>query len=402
MRNLNLLFNKLYYEKLGLKKYSDEFPQQSSTALARQFQSDANNSYSKKTFLDNLIKEYKKRNRNNFDINRFLADENTQEKIAGYDVFNGDLEDKNKIIEEEIEFEEIDYQILEMNYQSFVLKTVYPGFLTGTGQPHGAGDIGGSDNDINMGFSFDYVTGQPIIAGSSVKGVLRSHFKYHTEAVTEILKGILNNQNITEDNVKNLEKEIFNNSDIFLDAVICHGGKEGKIMGFDYITPHESPTKNPVPIKIIKVLPDVGFEFRFIITNKTIDGINFSADDILKLFKELLCLFGSGAKTNVGYGMFDRENLQEVENNRNRLVQQNHNENDGNRSIRERNSQNDRNPDGDGNSQNSRNRSNSGNNQDNRTAVVFCRNCGMRNAAYDFRGNRNTTCQRCHKSLLEE
>ena len=75
-------------------------------------------------------------------------------------------------------------------------------------------------------------------------------------------------------------------------------------MGFDYITPHKSPTENPVPIKIIKVLPDVSFEFRFIITDKTIDGINFSAGYILKLFKELLCLFGSGAKTNVGYGMF--------------------------------------------------------------------------------------------------
>ncbi len=335
MKNLNLLFNKLYYEKLGTLS------------------------------------------------------------------FDSDVQSKNTTIEGILFDRQNDYQPSEITNQVFCLKTVYPGFLTGTGQPHGAGDIGGSDNDINMGFSFDYVTGQPIIAGSSVKGVLRSHFENHAEAVADILKVILNNQNIAGNTVRNLGTAIFDNGDIFLDAVICHGGKKGKIMGFDYITPHKSPTKNPIPIKIIKVLPDVGFEFRFIITDKTIDGIHFSAEDILKLFKELLCLFGSGAKTNVGYGMFDRE-MQEVENNRNRLVQQNRNENDGNRSIRGINSQNDRNPDGGGNSQNSRNRSNSGNNQDNRTAVVFCRNCGMRNAAYDFRGNRNTTCQRCHKSLLEE
>ena len=397
----------MYYEKLGLKKYSDEFPDKSGTNLARQFWSDADNSNSKKKFLNTLIKDYEKRNHNNFNKNSFFADRNTQSKIADYNVFDGDLEDKNEIIEN-IKFQKEDYQKSKIECRSFVLKTTYPGFLTGTGQPHGAGkkDKGvkcGSDEDVNMGFSFDYVTGQPIIAGSSVKGVLRSHFENHAEAVAEILKkDILNNQSITEKNVKNLMTAIFNNSDVFLDAVIRHGDDDGKIMGFDYITPHESTTKNPVPIKIIKVLPDVVFEFRFIITNKTIDGISISAENILKLFEELLCLFGSGAKTNVGYGMFDRE-MQEVENNRNRLVQQNRNENDGNRSIRGiNNSQNDRNPDGGGNSQNSRNRSNSGNNQDNRTAVVFCRNCGMRNAAYDFRGNRNTTCQRCHKSLLEE
>ncbi|MBQ7522131.1 MAG: type III-B CRISPR module RAMP protein Cmr6 [Clostridia bacterium] len=238
MKNLNLLFNKLYYEKLGTPS------------------------------------------------------------------FDSDVQSKNTTIEGILFDAQNDYRPSEITNQVFCLKTQYPGLIVGSGNMHGAGDIGGSDNDINMGFSFDYVTGQPVIAGSSVKGVLRSHFKYHTEAVTEILKDILNNQDITEDDVKNLETAIFNNSDVFLDAVIRRGNQRNEIMGFDYITPHKSPTENPVPIKIIKVLPDVSFEFRFIITDKTIDGINFSAEYILKLFKELLCLFGSGAKTNVGYGMF--------------------------------------------------------------------------------------------------
>ena len=192
--------------------------------------------------------------------------------------------------------------------QCFILKVVYPGLLIGTGNPHGAGDIGDCDEDVNLGFSFDYVTGQPYIPGSSVKGVLRSHFKYHTEAVTEILKenGFAN---INRDVVKVLEKAIFDNADIFFDAVILKGDAQDKMLGFDYITPHSSVTKNPIPIRIIKVLPYVLFEFRFRISDKEINGIKFSAGKIKWLFRELILLFGAGAKTNVGYGVFDNNGI---------------------------------------------------------------------------------------------
>lgn len=199
--------------------------------------------------------------------------------------------------------------------QCFRLKVVYPGLLIGTGNPHGIGkleklinkskkDDDKNSEDINLGFSFDYVTGQPYIPGSSVKGVLRSHFKYHADAVKEILKesGFAD---ITEEIVKKLEKAIFDNGDIFFDAVICKGDAEGKMLGFDYITPHSSPTKNPIPIRIIKVLPGVQFEFRFKIRDKEINEIKFSAGKIKWLFQELILLFGAGAKTNVGYGVFD-------------------------------------------------------------------------------------------------
>lgn len=190
--------------------------------------------------------------------------------------------------------------------QSFVLKLLYPGLLIGSGNPHGAGDIGNSDEDINMGFSFDYVSGQPFIPGSSVKGVLRSHFKYHTEAVAEILKS----EGYSDTDLKtvsDLEKQIFDNSVIFFDAVIFRGDADGKLLGFDYITPHSSATKNPVPIRILKVLPDVQLEFRFRISDKEINGIKFTADKIKCLFQELILLFGAGAKTNVGYGVFDKD-----------------------------------------------------------------------------------------------
>ena len=219
--------------------------------------------------------------------------------------FNNDVIEKNKALIDARFDRDVDYvQPPLHDCQRFTLRVIYPGLLIGTGNPHGSGDIGNSDEDVNLGFSFDYVTGQPYIPGSSIKGVLRSHFKYHTEAVTEILKcngfSEINNEIVNE-----LEKNIFDYGDVFFDAVISKGDSFGKMLGFDFITPHSSPTKNPVPIRFIKVLPEVQFEFRFKINDKEIKGIKFSAGKIKWLFRELILLFGAGAKTNVGYGIFD-------------------------------------------------------------------------------------------------
>ena len=199
--------------------------------------------------------------------------------------------------------------------QCFTVKVLYPGLLIGTGIPHGVGKLGnsgkktkeseekGNDEDVNLGFSFDYVTGQPYIPGSSVKGVLRSYFKYHAEVVAEILRDNAC-PDIGVEEIEALEEEIFENGDVFFDAVVCKGDAFGRLIGFDYITPHGSVTKNPTPIRIIKVLPDVCFEFRFRISPKEINGCNFTAKKQTWLFKELILLFGAGAKTNVGYGSF--------------------------------------------------------------------------------------------------
>ena len=87
-----------------------------------------------------------------------------------------------------------------------------------------------------------------------------------------------------------------------------------QMVGLDFITPHNSPTKEPVPIRIIKVMPDVQFEFRFKL-NAGFDESIISAQDpeekikkLFELFKELLKLFGAGAKTNVGYGVLEEVN----------------------------------------------------------------------------------------------
>ena len=140
-------------------------------------------------------------------------------------------------------------------------------------------------DDINIGFTFDFVTGQPIIPGSTVKGVLRSCLEDNPEVVGAFFK-----VNITNE----LIKELFEGDDAFLDAVILCGDENNKILAFDTITPHKSPIENPIPIKFIKVTPDVQFEFRFRLT----DGI-LTAKEKADLYKELIMLFGIGAKNAI-------------------------------------------------------------------------------------------------------
>lgn len=231
LKNLNLIFNKLYYSKLG----------------------------------------------------------------AGQEDFDKSLESFNRQIEKTAFDHNRDYVSLPFEADTFNLKVLYPGLLIGTGNPHGTHK---SNNDINMGFSFDYVTGQPYIPGSSVKGVLRSHFKERADAVSELILAVTGKSNV---DIGKLEEEIFDKNDTFFDAVLFDGDKYGLIMGRDYITPHSSSFKNPIPISIIKVLPEVRFEFRFSLT----DGEQLTAKEKKAVFKELLIIFGVGAKTNTGYGGFE-------------------------------------------------------------------------------------------------
>lgn len=182
--------------------------------------------------------------------------------------------------------------------QSFVLKIAYPGLLVGIGNSHNAGMSNDEDeSEVAVGFSFDYVTGQPYIPGSTVKGVLRSHFKDHPEAVAAIADQSL-------EWVKAQEQEIFENGDVFFDAVVYDGNKYGELMGFEAITPHgDDPCQNPVPIKMIKVLPDVRFSFRFLLK----DSKTATAEMKQALFMKLICYYGIGAKTNVGFGIFEAD-----------------------------------------------------------------------------------------------
>ena len=175
---------------------------------------------------------------------------------------------------------------------SFELQTTYPGLLLGSGNTHALPSLEGQ---AILGFHFDYTSGLPEISGSSIKGVPKSAFTCKAY-IQEILK------DETLD-IEALKKEIFENNDVFFDAFIVKSGKENKILGDDYITPHKEPTKNPVPLRFIKVLPEVTFRFGF----KLSDGL-ISCEKKLALFQEIILDFGLGAKTNVGYGKFTKAN----------------------------------------------------------------------------------------------
>jgi len=177
----------------------------------------------------------------------------------------------------------------------FNATTTYPGLLLGSGNAH---ELSSVEGQAILGFDFDYTSGLPIVRGSSIKGVLRSAFK-HWEYIAEIsnLK--------TKDEVENLEDDIFENSDIFFDATII---SNGKILADDYLAPHgDDPLKDPIPLRFIKVAPNVTFKFDFELS----DGV-ISKEEKTILFAEILRDLGVGAKTNVGYGKFNSNLVTQV------------------------------------------------------------------------------------------
>ncbi|KAE9633435.1 MULTISPECIES: type III-B CRISPR module RAMP protein Cmr6 [Defluviitalea] len=195
------------------------------------------------------------------------------------------------------------YPLQPLGKDHFTLKTIYPGLLFGAGYMHETGQ----DNEFKIGFYFDYTTGMPYIPGSSVKGLLRSAFKASESYIREIFKSNSLFCNVNEISISDLENEIFEGKksiydrDIFFDAVLIKSDNtDGRFLGEDFITPHKDPLKNPVPIKFLKVLPNVVFRFEFDLK----DGI-LSVEQKLALFKQIILDLGIGAKTNVGYGNFE-------------------------------------------------------------------------------------------------
>ena len=199
---------------------------------------------------------------------------------------------------------------------TFKATTTYPGLLLGSGTTHELPNIEGQ---AILGFHFDYTTGLPVISGSSIKGVLRSAFKY-PEYIQELLEDV--NIELSKEDIKELEVEIFGQEngsskvikgkDIFFDATITSARAGGKILEDDYITPHKNKKKktdeegnllpdeifDPIPLRFIKVASNVTFMFDFELQE---DGI-IKAKDKAILFAQILTDLGVGAKTNVGYG----------------------------------------------------------------------------------------------------
>lgn len=199
----------------------------------------------------------------------------------------------------------------------FTLFTTYPGLLVGSGYAHETKSLG----DASIGLFFDHTTGLPVIPGSSVKGVLRSFFEMSSpeEALNFIIgeyKEATNDKEMFKDIeekegeiASKLVSEIFGDkdgegTDVFFDAIIELGyNNKDEFLGPDYITPHPDPLKNPTPIQFLKVLPNIGFKFRFDLK----DGGIISSKQKEALFKHILLTIGVGAKTNVGYGQFTED-----------------------------------------------------------------------------------------------
>ena len=180
----------------------------------------------------------------------------------------------------------------------FKATTTYPGLLIGSGYIHELPDI---DAQAILGFDFDYTSGLPIIRGSSIKGVLRSAFK-HWKYIAHKLDNRYSKEEIAE-----IESNIFDNGDIFFDATVVKYGT--KLLGDDYITPHgDNPLANPIPLRFIKVMPNVTFRFDFELSDfKKDDKTILTKNQKAILFGEILSDLGIGAKTNLGYGRFDEK-----------------------------------------------------------------------------------------------
>lgn len=187
---------------------------------------------------------------------------------------------------------------------SFELKTCYPGLLCGVGYHH---EINNPKNEpkeddapevYNLGMYFDYTSGLPVIPGSSIKGMLRSAIEEW-----DFLADYKPNNGVTREEII---KTVFEGKglsiydrDIFLDAIPIKA--DNKLFGEDYITHHPNPLQNPNPVRFLRVEPGVTYQFRFILKDH---GEKLTVDFRTKLFKAIICTFGLGAKTNVGYGQF--------------------------------------------------------------------------------------------------
>ena len=176
----------------------------------------------------------------------------------------------------------------------FSLEVLYPGLVTGVGINHETNIKG----EFKLGMHFNWTTGQPVIYGSSVKGVLRAYFKdfFPAESCKVEVKEII------DDIFEGKGKSIYDR-DIFFDAVLTRADIRGRILCSDSITPHkEGPLKNPIPITFLKIAPGCTLEFRFKLVDTKIGDFILTANQKLNIFKEILTTVGIGAKTNVGYG----------------------------------------------------------------------------------------------------
>lgn len=221
-------------------------------------------------------------------------------------------------------------------------------------------------HEFKMGFHFDHSTGIPVITGHNLKGIIRSFFpiaykagikkdaianRLHEElrlcfqndkslkidswniAKINMLENILFEGRINDEKrINPLIQDIFlgafpskSNSKEFDFSIPKHyifenknGIKSdkydkeeivkipsGTFLFDDTLAYHPHPLKDPMPIRLLKILPDVEITFQFRLN----DEGGLSGKQKATLFEYLLKKYGAGAKTSSGYGQFEKEVL---------------------------------------------------------------------------------------------
>ena len=258
-----------------------------------------------KVFMDKIVKleqyqKYLKKFDKNIAPDLDKIDKNFYKEILD---FNND-----KNFENDENFEYKGY-----TKKDFTLTLSSKGLFTGIGYTH---EIPSVKGQLINGFYFDYTTGLPMIAGSSIKGAIRSVFPFSKDELNSIIKNLSEDKkflykeinkgklnkiieltNLDEDKIFELRDEIFNYGDIFLDAYII---SNGKIFDIDYFAPHKDEFSHPVPLKFLKIKESTQFKFRFLLKPSKI----FDEKQKIELFKKLILFNGLGAKTNENYGQF--------------------------------------------------------------------------------------------------
>ena len=269
-------------------------------------------------------------------LQKFYLDKEYKEKKLRFEVIKLDKNNNQKNLEDLINIDKIYFSVN------------YPGLLIGTGTTieYTPFNKEKKDNNFKTGLSFDYTTGLPYIPGSGIKGVIRDFFpqkiedknysekeklKYQeqNEAKMELINQILKS-NYSFEEIEKIKESIFDGRDFrekenleeekflpifkrdkFIEGrILVQDGKQ--ILDKDYITPHKKILENPVPIQILKIVPETEIEILFQLNETKIfksegNDIIITKEQKKNLFTEILSLTGLGAKTNVGYGHFDEE-----------------------------------------------------------------------------------------------
>lgn len=206
-----------------------------------------------------------------------------------------------------------------LSSQAIYLRVSYPGMLIGLGYSHSSNLSTDESPEIALGISLDYVTGLPLVPGSTVKGIIRSAFRTHPEFVCALASDL----GLNDKDVADLEQISFGRpqeskaskcvqetgDDVFYDAWPSAPNPDGHLFGIESITPHISKDPayqgltGPNTLTLLKIMPATEFCFCFHLKDSLLpSGITVTAERKMSLYQAILCEMGVGAKTNVGFG----------------------------------------------------------------------------------------------------